>query len=120
MKMSKSDILSVLKDYMNQFAGIYGILDIGLFGSVARDEAKVDSDVDIFISMKNPNIITLSRIRVELEERIKTHVDLIHYQDKMNPYLKSRIEKEGVHVYGSYYLLFLFSLFKITYLPSLS
>jgi uncharacterized protein len=95
--MGKGDILAILKDYMNQFAGKYGILDMGIFGSIARDEARADSDVDVFITMKTPNIITLSRIRIELEERIKTHVDLIHYQEKMNPSLKSRIDKDGVH-----------------------
>jgi predicted nucleotidyltransferase len=94
--MGKNDILAILKDYMNQFAGEYGILDIGVFGSIARDEAWADSDVDVFITVRTPNIITLSRIRLELEERIKTHVDLIHYQDKMNPFLKSRIDKEGM------------------------
>lgn len=95
--MGKNDILAILKDYMDQFADKYGILDIGVFGSIARDEARVDSDVDIFISMKKPNLITLSRIRIEMEERIKTHVDLIHYQEKMNPFLKARIDKDGVH-----------------------
>ena len=96
--MNKNNILLILKDYKNQYAEKYGIRSLGLFGSMARDEFGEKSDVDISITLDTPDLITLSRIRQELEELIKVHVDLIHYRDKMNKYLKERIEREAIYV----------------------
>ena len=96
--MDKNNILIILKNYKNQFADKYGIKSLGLFGSVARDDAKVDSDVDVCIILNNPDLITLSRIRQELEEIMKVHVDLIQYRERMNNYLKDRIIREAIYV----------------------
>ena len=96
--MNKNNILSILKEYKNRNAGKYGILSLGLFGSVAKGEHRDGSDVDISITLAEPDLITLSRIRLELEELIKIHVDLVHYRDRMNKYLKKRIEREIIHV----------------------
>jgi uncharacterized protein len=96
--MDKNNILLILKNYKNQFADKYEIQSLGLFGSVAREESKEDSDVDICIVLNNPDLITLSRIRQELEEKIKVHVDLIQYRDRMNDYLKERIARDVIYV----------------------
>jgi len=36
--MDKNKIIDILKAFKKEFAEEYGILDIGVFGSVARDE----------------------------------------------------------------------------------
>lgn len=95
--MSKEDILKILNDYKAENANNYGIKTIGLFGSYARGDYNAQSDIDIFITMQKPNIIVLSRIRTELEEILNTHVDLIEYREKMNGFLKSRIDNEAIY-----------------------
>jgi predicted nucleotidyltransferase len=37
--MKRNEIIEILREYKKEFAEQYGILDIGVFGSVARDEA---------------------------------------------------------------------------------
>ena len=37
-------------------------------------------------------------IKEELEAEYKTKVDVIYYSDKMNPFLKNRIDKDAVYV----------------------
>lgn len=96
--MDKNKILMILKNYKRQYADKYGIKSLGLFGSVARNETNTESDIDVFIVLKNPDLITLSRIRQELEEEIKIHVDLIQYREKMNNYLKERISRDAIYV----------------------
>ena len=96
--MDRNNVLIILKNYKNQYADKYGIKSLGLFDSVARDDIKEDSDVDICIILNNPDLITLSRIRQELEEEIKVHVDLIQYRERMNNYLKERISREAIYV----------------------
>lgn len=44
-----SEYVSLLHHYMQQNASKYGILRMGIFGSVARNEHTATSDVDIYI-----------------------------------------------------------------------
>ena len=37
--MGRDSILAILRDFKQNFAEKYGILEIGVFGSIARDEA---------------------------------------------------------------------------------
>lgn len=96
--MDKNAALQTLKQYRNDFGSRYGILAIGIFGSIARDEPTAGSDVDVVVSLKEPNLFTLSRIRLELEEQLHSPVDIVSYRDRMNPFLKERIQREACYV----------------------
>lgn len=96
--MDKNAALQTLKQYRNDFGSRYGILAIGIFGSIARDEPTEGSDVDVVVSLKEPNLFTLSRIRLELEEQLHSPVDIVSYRDRMNPFLKERIQREACYV----------------------
>ncbi|OHC00520.1 MAG: nucleotidyltransferase [Planctomycetes bacterium RIFCSPHIGHO2_12_39_6] len=96
--MGRDSILAILRDFKQNFAEKYGILEIGVFGSIARDEAREDSDIDICIKTKTPNPFTMVHLKEEIENRVSKHVDIVRMREKMNPFLKERIEKEGVYV----------------------
>ncbi len=96
--MERDAVLAILRDFKQNFADKYGILEIGIFGSIARDEAREDSDVDVCIKTKTPNPFALVHIKEEIESRVRKHVDIVRIREKMNPFLKERIEKEGVYV----------------------
>ena len=76
----------------------YGITAIGLFGSIARNQATEASDVDVVVQLVNPDLFTLVHIKDELEAAFHRHVDILQYREKMNPYLKRHIEQEAVYV----------------------
>ena len=96
--MKRDDILAILREFKRDRADEYGILEIGVFGSVARDEAGEDSDVDICIKTRTPNPFALVHIKEELEQRVKRRVEIIRVREKMNPFLRERIEREGRYV----------------------
>jgi hypothetical protein len=96
--MKRDDILAILREFKRDYAEKYGILEIGVFGSTARDEAGEDSDVDICIKTKTPNPFALVHIKEDIEEMVRKHVDIVRVRDKMNPFLRERIEKEGLYV----------------------
>ncbi len=96
--MGRNDIIAILRDYKQNFSEKYGILEIGIFGSTARDEDREDSDVDICIKTKTPDPFALVHIKEEIESRVHKHVDIVRIREKMNPFLKERIEKEGIYV----------------------
>lgn len=61
--MERDTILAVLRDIKQNFADKYGILEIGIFGSIARDEGREDSDVDVCIKTKTLNPFALVHIK---------------------------------------------------------
>ncbi len=69
---------------------VYGeyITKIGVFGSVARNEYGPDSDIDIIVEQKSPDLFLLGRIKEELEEKFDRRVDIIRLRKDINPFLK--------------------------------
>lgn len=96
--MKREDILTFLHEFKLNNAERYGIIEIGIFGSFARDDAHDDSDLDICIKTKTPNPFLLVHVKEDIENRVQKHVDIIRVRERMNPFLKSRIEKEGIYV----------------------
>lgn len=89
--------LKELRNWKAENAAKYGILEMGVFGSVARGEATPDSDVDIVIRMKKPNLFVMIRLERELEKYLNKSVDVISTGVR-NPYLRRRIERDMVLV----------------------
>jgi predicted nucleotidyltransferase len=69
-----------------------------LGGSVARGEIRDDSDVDIYVTTREPDPFVLVHIKDDIERRLQRHVDIIRVRENMNPFLKKRIGKEGIYV----------------------
>jgi predicted nucleotidyltransferase len=96
--MDKDKALQALAQFRKDNEQRYGILSLGLFGSTAKGEATEQSDVDVVVSLKHPNLLTLSRIRIDLEECLHHPVEIVSYRERMNPFLKERIQHEGCYV----------------------
>lgn len=78
----------------------YGIQKAGLFGSVVRNEAGNQSDVDILIEPTSTmSLLDFIRLKQELEDSLQAPVDLVDYST-----LKARLRKiilgEESRIYG--------------------
>lgn len=96
--MQRDQILQILSKYKQQHQTQYGIQALGIFGSVARDESSPDSDLDICIVTDTPDPYILVHIKEDLELETQQKIDIVRVREKMNPYLKSRIDREGIYV----------------------
>jgi predicted nucleotidyltransferase len=96
--MKRSDVLRALMRLRDLKQDEFGIIRIGVFGSVARDEMTDISDVDVVVELDRPDLLTLVGIKQELEESLQRPVDVVRYRERMNAYLKRRIEQEAVYV----------------------
>lgn len=63
---------------------------MGIFGSVTKNTATSDSDIDIVVEMA-PNILLRAELKQELERLLGYKVDLIRYWKRMNHYLKNTL-----------------------------
>ncbi len=96
--MNRENILNLLEQYKNRNRGKYGIENIGIFGSFARNEANDSSDIDICIQTKTPDMFAIVHIKEDLQNLFNKNIDIVRLRERMNPYLKKRIDKEAVYV----------------------
>ncbi len=94
--MNKNILLNYLKEHFQEFHKDYNVEKIGIFGSYARDEANENSDIDIFVQM-HPKLLDMVAIKQYIEKDLNLKVDIIRLRDKMNPYLKKRILRDGIY-----------------------
>ncbi len=96
--MNRSRALELLAHSKPTLAERYGVMQLALFGSTARDAARSDSDIDILVVFDGP--ATSERyfgVQFYLEDLFGCPVDLV--TDKaLRPELRPFIEKEAIHV----------------------
>lgn len=72
-----------------------GAYNVRVFGSVARDEAREESDVDFLVEMeRGRSLLDLSGLCLDLEKLLGRKVDVVT-EGSLSPYLKDRILKEA-------------------------
>ncbi|NOH04741.1 MAG: nucleotidyltransferase family protein [Chloroflexi bacterium] len=74
---------------------------VGIFGSMARGEAKKDSDIDLIVRFsRRKGLLALVRLERELSEVLGRKVDLLT-KAAISPYMRERVLRELRVVYGS-------------------
>jgi hypothetical protein len=76
----------------------YGVMRLGVFGSIARGESSGASDVDVVVELREPDLFSLVHIKDALSETLRAPVDIVSFRQRMNGYLKARILAEAVYV----------------------
>lgn len=95
---TKEEVMSFLKAFKEKNAERYSIERLGMFGSYARDDATVMSDLDIVVKFRKPDLFNQAGIMLDINERFGIDVDVIALWDRMNPRLKKRIERDAIYV----------------------
>ena len=94
---TREEYLNDIKQFKKEFANKFGILAIGIFGSVARNEHQAESDLDVFVELQEPDIFIMSDIQETLEEICNCKVDLLRIRKNLRPLLLKRIEQDGIY-----------------------
>ena len=98
--MNRNEALAKLKGCADAVKA-RGATSLYLFGSAVRDEAKVGSDLDLFIDYdpnKKFSLVDLVGIKLLLEDTLGVAVDLTT-RDSLHPMLRKDIEQSAVRVF---------------------
>ena len=96
--MGQGELLETLSQFQKSKGAEYQIRRIGVFGSVARNQMTETSDVDVVVELVEPDLFVLVGIKQDLEEILQRSVDIVRYRERMNQFLKQRIEQEAIYV----------------------
>ncbi len=87
-----------LTDFKQQSSLKYGLIRIGIFGSVARNENTNDSDIDIVVELEKPSLSLMYDLRENLKQLFGCDVDLVRFRESLRPMLKNNIQNEAIYV----------------------
>jgi predicted nucleotidyltransferase len=95
MKLSNTDI-RILKEYFKNKP----VLKAYLFGSYSRNEANVNSDVDILVDLDYSEHIGLGFVKMQqdIQEKLHKTVDLVS-SNAISVHLKPFIERDKMLIY---------------------
>jgi predicted nucleotidyltransferase len=95
---TKTEVIETIKLNKHRIEAEFGVTKIGVFGSVARGEAKERSDIDIVVEMKSENkfrnFMALERY---LKKLLGKRIDL-GIESTLKPSVRAEIKKEIVYV----------------------
>ena len=96
--MNKSEILRLLQTHKQALVERFGVTDLALFGSFARNETTDDSDLDILVTFDGP---ATSRsyfgVQFYIEDLTGRKVDLVTAK-ALRLELRPSVERDCVHV----------------------
>ena len=96
--MTRQSALDRLAAEMPELRRLFEVRDLAIFGSVARDETREGSDLDVLVTFEDhPTFGDLVALSDHLENLCGIKVDLAT-RDALRPELRPQIEREAVDV----------------------
>ena len=96
--MRREEALGILAAHRRELSERFGVKSLRLFGSVARDEASEQSDVDVVVDFdETPSLFGFLRLQGYLRDLLGTKVDLVTetgLRERARPF----VEKDAVNV----------------------
>lgn len=95
--MKRTKVLLLLREHWAQIAD-FGVNRLALFGSVARDMAQPDSDIDILVEFSRPvGLFQFIGLKQYLESLLGCQVDL-GTSRSLKPYLQEEVLESAIYV----------------------
>src|SRR5438128_1033645 len=96
----RDQVLLAISDHRTALEDL-GVVSLALFGSVARDASRPESDIDILVEVRRPmGAFQFIDIRQRLEQILQRKVDLVT-PHALKPRIRSRVLSDAVLAFGS-------------------
>ena len=96
--MTRDEALSVLTRLKPQLQKQFGVSELALFGSAARDELRPDSDIDVLVKFDaTPSSARYFGVQFAIEDAMGMPVDLVT-ENALRRELRPYVERERIRV----------------------
>ncbi len=97
-KTSADEIISFLRLNSELLRKSFGVIRIGIFGSFARGEQSVSSDIDMVVEMDKDkkNIHSFLKLKRFLEKEMEREIDL-GFEHSLKPAIKEKVMKQVIY-----------------------
>ena len=95
--LSKREIINFIKVEKTFLKENFGVLNIGLFGSYARDQNNQDSDNDFLVEFSKPSFDYLVVLQIYMEKKFNKKIEIVRKRNLNNSRFFERIEQEAIY-----------------------
>ena len=97
-RLTADEIISYLKQNRALLNERFGVTRIGIFGSFARGEQTVASDIDMVVEMDRDrkNIHSFLKLKRFLEKEMEREIDL-GFEHSLKPAIKGKVIKQIIY-----------------------
>ena len=96
--MRRAEAIEILSRHRVEWRERFGVVSLALFGSIARDEGRPDSDVDVLVEFgSTPGLSEYMAAKFWLEERLGRPVDLV-MRGALEEWARPIVEAEAIRV----------------------
>jgi len=94
--MRREDVIRSIREHLPDLDR-FDVRSISVFGSVARDEATTESDVDVLVEFGRATFDGYMGLKFFLEDLLGVRVDVATV-DSLKPRVRERVLREAVNV----------------------
>lgn len=96
--MKRDEVIDILSSHLQELERHYGVSSLSLFGSLARDEAGPESDIDVLVEFREtPGLSEYMRLKFWLEDRLGREVDLV-MKGALKSWAEPLVKAEAIRV----------------------
>jgi predicted nucleotidyltransferase len=96
--MNRKQVIALTQAHRNNLEAL-GVKTLELFGSVARDEADPESDIDFLVEFTiEPTLFDLFRVQHYLEDLLGSEIDL-GTRTALKAHLREPVIKDAIRVF---------------------
>ena len=96
--LSKNEIINLIKAEKSFLKETFGVLNIGLFGSYAKDQQTPDSDIDLLVEFAEPRFDWIAGLNIYMEKKLDRKIEIIRKRTLSQSRFFERIEQEIIYV----------------------
>jgi predicted nucleotidyltransferase len=100
MTTALNDVLQTLRTHESELR-LLGVSHAAVFGSVARGEARADSDIDVLVELdevQSMGIFQYARLKLHINELLDGAGDVVNRRT-LKPLLRDNILRDAIHAF---------------------
>jgi len=95
--LSKNEIISLIKAEKTFLKENFGVLNIGLFGSYAKNQQNSDSDIDFLVEFSEPRFDWIASLQIYMEKKFDKKIEIVRKYSRSKSRFLERIEQEIIY-----------------------
>jgi len=98
MMLNKEHILEFLRKNKEYLKQNFEVISISLFGSFARGEETVESDIDLLVEIEKSTLHNVAGLQIYLEEQFNRNVHVVRKHSRLKERFVKIINRDIIHV----------------------
>lgn len=95
--LSKNEIINLIKAEKVFLKENFGVVNIGLFGSYAKDQQNSESDIDLLVEFSEPCFDWIASLQIYMENKFAKKIEIVRKRSLNKSRFFERVEQEVIY-----------------------